>query len=86
MPNDRFALPLAAGLGIEAMACREDGSSQIVTITDLSFDDCRIATSANYRIGERLRLHLEGQGWIQAEVKWASSGRAEMVFVTVPTA
>jgi hypothetical protein len=67
---------------ITATAFRDDRTAEKVTITDLTFDDCRILSDAAFALGERLRLHLHGQGWIEAEVRWAAADEVGVVFLT----
>ena len=69
---------------VGAMAFRDDHSAELVTISGLSFDACQISSRATFAPGEQLRLHLHGQGWIEAEVQWCSGDRAGVVFITTP--
>jgi hypothetical protein len=71
-----------ATVAIKATAFRDDQGAELVTITELSFDRCRLSSSATFEAGERLRLHLPGQGWIEAEVQWASHGVASAIYLT----
>lgn len=71
-----------AAVGIIATAFRDDRSAVLVTITDLSFDACRVSSAATFAAGERLRLHLRGQGWIEAQVQWCAGGEAGVAFLT----
>ena len=66
---------------IEATASRNDRRAEGVTITQLSFDSCRISSGASFTVGERLRLQLPGQGWIDVEVQWTCEGQAQLLFV-----
>ena len=70
-----------AAVEIKATAFRDDGRAELVTITELSFDQCRFSSSGTFALGERLRLHLSGQGWIEAEVRWISGTEAGATFV-----
>jgi hypothetical protein len=82
-----------AAVAIKATAFRDDRSAEQVTITELSFDRCTISSSATFETGEHLRLHLTGQGWIEAGppmVKRASSispnaGSSTLTLVPVST-
>ena len=71
-----------AAVAMTATAFRDDHSAELVTITQLSFDRCTIASSATFETGERLRLHLPGQGWIEAEVQQISDGEACVIYLT----
>ena len=68
---------------ITATAFRDDRSAVLVAITGLLFDQCKLHSSAAFQIGERLRLHVPGQGWIEAEVEDIGRGEASVVFTTV---
>ena len=65
-------------------AFREDQSAELVMVSYLTFNDCQVSSEATFVVGERLRLHQRGQGWIEAEVEWTADDRAGMVFLTVP--
>lgn len=78
----REASSHAAACRIKAIAFRADRSALLVTITDLSFDGCKLRSGAALQIGEGLRLHVPGQGWIRAEVERTNGGEASVVFTT----
>lgn len=67
---------------ITATAFCDDGRAELVKITDLSFGGCRISPGSSVSVAERLRLHLQGQGCIEAEVRSTSAGTATLVFLT----
>ena len=67
---------------IKAMAFRDDHSAQPITITELGFDQCRISSTDKFAVGERLRLHLHGQGLIEAEVRSSAGDEIALVFLT----
>jgi hypothetical protein len=71
----------AAAVEIRATASRFDRTAEVVTITELRFESCRIRSDAVFEIGERLRLHLPGQGWIEVEVQWISGEEVHLGFV-----
>ena len=71
-----------AAVSIKATAFRDNQGAQLVTITELAFDRCKISSTATFNTGERVRLHLPGQGWIAAEVQWASDGEAWVIYLT----
>jgi hypothetical protein len=71
-----------AAVAIKATAFRDDRSAELVTITELSFDRCTFSAGASFQTGERLRLHLAGQGWIEAEVQRASEGEVSAIYLT----
>ena len=67
---------------IVAMAFRDDRTAERVTISNLSFDGCNLASTAKFVIGERLRLHVRGQGWFEARVLSVSGELSDVAFVT----
>jgi hypothetical protein len=69
-----------AAVKIHATAFRDDRSAELVTITDLSFDCCQLSSTETFEVGERLRLHLHGQGWIETRVRWTNGTRAGVTF------
>lgn len=56
----------------KSTAFREDRSAAMVTITESSFEGCKLVSRARFEVGERLRLHVAGQGLIEAQVEWTS--------------
>lgn len=73
---------LEQAVDIQATAFRDEKTAALVTITSLSFDRCQLSSDAGFRIGERLRLHIPGQGWIIVEVRSRSGGTLHASFVT----
>lgn len=67
--------------GATATVFRRDRSAELVTITDLSFDECQLSSRASFGVGERLRLLLSGQGMIELEVQWVSGSQFGAAFV-----
>jgi len=68
---------------VTATAFRDDRSAVLVAMTGLLFDQCKLHSSTTFQIGERLRLHVPGQGWIEATVECTARGEASVVFATV---
>ena len=69
-----------AAVDIKSTAFRDDREAELVTITALSFDGCQLSSTATFDIGERLRLHVPGQGWIEAAVQSSSDGKTRAIF------
>jgi hypothetical protein len=67
---------------IRATAFRDDASAEQVTITKLAFDRCLLSSDAIFRIGERLRIHVPGQGLIETEVQATANGETDAIFAT----
>ena len=78
----RASKKATAAVHIKATAFRSDRSAELVTITALLFDRCQLSSRASFELGERLRLHLPGQGTVEAAVDWISGDRIGAVFVT----
>lgn len=83
MLKDVSSTAVSAAAIVTGTAFRDDGSAELVAISDMDFDRCRISSTASFTVGERLRLHLRGQGWIEAQVRSALDDGAELVFMTV---
>lgn len=81
MPFRRTSDTAPVAVEIKATAYRNDRRAEAVTITQLSFDSCRISCAATFSVGERLRLQLPAQGWIEVEVVWMRDGQAHLSFV-----
>lgn len=71
-----------AAVRITATAFRNDGSAVLVTMTGLSFDRCKLHSDTSFQIGEWLRLHVPGQGWIESEVQSTIGGEVSVAFLT----
>jgi hypothetical protein len=52
-----------------------------VTVEDLSYDGCQIRSADRFKPGERFELRIIKRGATQAEVRWASEGRAGVNFI-----
>jgi len=73
----------ASAVEIGATAFREDGSAELVRVLELTFDELTFSSKAQFVGGERLRVHIAGQGWIQVEVLDTSSDRTRAAFASV---
>ena len=65
---------------IKAMAFRNDASAELVTITEMSLDRCRFTSAATFADGERLRLHIRGQGLIEVRAQFTTDGIVHAAF------
>ncbi len=65
---------------IEAAVHRSNGGKVAVTLTNLSYEGCRIESYETFRIGERLRIAVPRVGTIDAHVRWALDGAAGAQF------
>lgn len=69
-----------AAVDIKATAFRDDHSAELVTITELWWDRCRLSSDATFDVGERLRLYMPRQGWIEVAVQSMSDGQTTALF------
>jgi hypothetical protein len=53
-----------------------------VTLSDLSYGGCQIHSADKFKPGEKFELRVIKRGSMQAEVRWASEGRAGAQFVS----
>lgn len=65
---------------VPATVLLPDGSSIEASVTDISFDGCRLETPALLPIGARLRLLLPKLGEVKAQVRWSMLGIAGLRF------
>ncbi len=70
----------------KSTAFRNNRAAELVTITQSSFEGCRLLSKARFEVGERMRLHIPGQGLIEAQVQWTSGSTSEVAFVSECTA
>lgn len=61
----------------------ENGSASQVTVLDMSYEGCRIATSVELSEGQKVKLAVLRRGAIDATVRWAKDGQAGLVFAAV---
>jgi hypothetical protein len=66
---------------IDAVIHRCDDSKVAVRLVNMSFDGCEINGVDLFEIGERVRIEIDGQGYIEAEMRWASAGRSGARFL-----
>jgi hypothetical protein len=72
----------SASVDIRATVFRDDHSAEAVNIENLSFERCLLSSSATFAIGEHLRVHVAGQGWIDVEVQSVSGNKVSAVFAS----
>ena len=73
------ARPARNPVSLTALVTRGSGGSQDVPVDDLSLDGCRV--SGHFRIGDTVKLKLPRIGELDAQVRWATPGRAGLRFV-----
>jgi hypothetical protein len=57
-----------------------DGSTSEITVLDMSYEGCRIATVVELAAGQPVKLAVLRRGAIIASVRWAEDGQAGLVF------
>lgn len=67
---------------ITGAATWSDGSSAMVTVSNLSYDGCELRSSQGFTKGETIRLSLPNTGRIEAQIRWVKEGRAGARFLT----
>jgi hypothetical protein len=67
---------------VDAVVHRADGSEAQVRLTNVSDEGCRMATSDDFLIGERLSIAIPGMGKVEAQVRWALPGSAGAKFLS----
>jgi hypothetical protein len=68
-------------VAIDAVVHRDDGSSESVTLRNLSTEGCRIESDNDFRIGEYLQIAIPSLGQLNAQVRWALPGSAGARFL-----
>ena len=61
------------------LAFRGDGSRSVVSISDISFEGCRL-TGGEFEMKEGIRLVIPERGEMGARVRWASKGKSGALF------
>ena len=56
-----------------------DGAEQDSRVSDLSLDGCSL--SGFFRIGEHLKVRIDGVGEFEAQIRWAFAGKAGARFL-----
>lgn len=65
----------------QTAALSRDGRRRLVRLINLSRAGAMIGNSDALTIGERVTLQLIDHGEVEAEVRWASEGRAGLHFI-----
>lgn len=68
-------------LNIKAVVHRSDNSVVAVSLVNMCFEGCEMTAARSFDVGERVRIQLDGQGFIEAEVRWSSEGRIGAEFM-----
>jgi len=88
-PQPALATPRRSArrpVSLEGYALRADGASVDISLLDLNYDGCGIATPVELEPGEPVKLSVIGRGLIDAEVRWCKDGKAGLVFASVKEA
>ena len=88
-PQPALATPRRSArrpVSLEGYALRADGASVDISLLDLNYDGCGIATPVELELGEPVKLSVIGRGLIDAEVRWCKDGKAGLVFASVKEA
>jgi hypothetical protein len=80
MPDQRADRSERRPMDLAGFLALEDGSSAEVTVLDMSYQGCRIATLAKLAAGQTVKLAVLRRGGIEAIVRWARRGQAGLVF------
>ncbi|MEO8547244.1 MAG: PilZ domain-containing protein [Sphingomicrobium sp.] len=62
----------------------ENGTTSEITVLDMSYEGCRIATTVELSAGQHVQLAVLRRGAIDANVRWAEDGQAGLVFAAEP--
>ena len=65
---------------LRAFARRADGASADVTLLNLSYEGCLLASEEDFEVGENLRLMVTGRGVVDAHVCWIGGGKLGVRF------
>lgn len=68
--SDWIARASRRKVSLPAAIFREDGTSVLGQITDLSYDGCHLLSEADFYVGESFTLALPGRGRVPAQVRW----------------
>lgn len=84
VPHRRGWIPRSerVEIKIDAVIHRSDDRKVNVRLVNMSFEGCEIAAGDPFEIGERVRIEIDGQGYIEAEMRWSSDGRSGFRFLS----
>lgn len=68
-------------VSMRALAALGEPELSDVTLTDLSYEGCRIETKRSLRSGESIELRVARLGIIAGEICWSSAGSAGVRFI-----
>lgn len=66
---------------IDVLINRSDDSKVSARLVNMSFEGCELISVDKFEVGERVRIQIEGQGYIEAEIRWSSEGRTGAQFL-----
>jgi len=66
---------------LQGFAVLADGSTVTITLLDLSYEGCAIASPVALTPGDNISLSVLRRGGIKAEVRWFKDGKAGLHFV-----
>lgn len=69
------------GVNVNAIVYRSDESKVAARLINMSFDGCGLIAAYPFEAGERVRIAVHGQGYIEAEMRWSSDGCAGATFL-----
>ena len=72
--------PERRAVALNGHALLTDGTAIEAALLDLSYEGCKVRTSAPLNPGDRIRLSVFRLGLIEAEVRWYQDGEAGLVF------
>jgi hypothetical protein len=69
-------------VSLQAFIVRANHQTSEIELLDLSYEGCGIATSADLKPGERIKMSVMQRGVIDAQVRWFREGKAGLVFTS----
>ena len=66
---------------VAAVVHRSNESKVAARLFNMSFSGCGLAAACALQTGERVRIAIPGQGYIEAEMRWSSDNRGGARFL-----
>jgi hypothetical protein len=70
-------------VNVDAVVHRSDKSTVAVRLRNMSYDGCGFVAVCSFEVGERVRIGIRGQGYIEAEMRWSSDNHAGAKYLPV---
>ena len=77
----RIARNERAAIDVDAIVQRSDDTNVSVRLVSMSFKGCEMTAVDSFAVGEHVRIQIDRQGFMEAEICWSFDGRVGARFL-----